>query len=449
MSRTRCLSAFTLIELLVVIAIIAILAAMLLPALASAREKSRRSACMNNLKQSAMGLESYLGDYGGYYPCWAGYGRSPNSTNATGGRTNDWGRRYAIVTDERSGKQLYAMCGQSAKYYGGDGGYRSGPTVRTIAEGRPVIESQAPTAGSFNLAPMGLGYLVFCGYMPDAGSLYCPTSGGGIPNTGDGGGTGNVNGKGAFTTAHLKRAGGPTKEGIFYGDWSWVKTSGWGLYDAGPAGNYYTGAWGTGDTVGGNGRRVECDYAYRGMPVGGDGTASGNMFGDCGDEGALGYTRPIPLAHTRPLANATYGTAMFKTAKTLGSRSIMSDSFSKLPYGTAFLVNKGDAVYCHTDGYNVLFGDWHSEWFADQDQKLIWWDHGWSRYGNPYYNRNRYAYACNGGFGLPALNYSGNEFNISGGGGMVYDLTYALPFHMFDEATGVDKGVGPDYIMNQ
>jgi len=73
-----CRRAFTLIELLVVIAIIAILAAMLLPALSKAKDKAKSIACVNNLKQQGLCLILYKDDYQGTYPLGLDNGVNPN-----------------------------------------------------------------------------------------------------------------------------------------------------------------------------------------------------------------------------------------------------------------------------------------------------------------------------------------------------------------------------------
>src|SRR5205809_3264393 len=85
---------FTLIELLVVIAIIAILAAILFPVFAQARDKARAAACLSNTKQIALAVNMYVQDYdettpGGCFAVW-GCGIDPNFKKASANYTGLW-----------------------------------------------------------------------------------------------------------------------------------------------------------------------------------------------------------------------------------------------------------------------------------------------------------------------------------------------------------------------
>ena len=66
--NNRCLGAFTLVELLVVISIIALLVAILLPALNKAREQAKLISCMSNVRQVGLACITYAADNEGWYP---------------------------------------------------------------------------------------------------------------------------------------------------------------------------------------------------------------------------------------------------------------------------------------------------------------------------------------------------------------------------------------------
>lgn len=378
----RILRAFTLIELLVVIAIIAILAAMLLPALASAREKARRSNCMNNLNQMAKGLESYTGDYGGCFPNKPAYNVVPDSwirpswCQSNAGTTYNYPKwptpgayelgaysqrfDHGVYTDA-VGDVVYSsqVCTVNLSL-SGDTGPAEEMTIAFGANADPN-RRRVDQQGILQAAPIGLGYLAATGYSDDLRAYFCPSWD--IPAArwqqsanSNGDAYYGASGNGQINTAQAVQAlGGFSGRMLTHGNYYRA-----GVNRTGNASTaWFIGSGATGGIVG-----MDSSYSYRCQGVRGQmgGSGDGSLF---------------PAHYTRPLVATSNGCPLFKTNKQLSGRAIVSDTFFRSNVDAVYTMNRpGMGSLCHKEGYNVLYGDGHAGWYGDPEGQIMWFIHG-------------------------------------------------------------------------
>ena len=410
----RMFSAFTLIELLVVIAIIAILAALLLPALAAAREKARRTACMNNLSQVGRATAMYLSEYGEYFPGKAEWGYTYN--HGGGGTYSD--KRLNQTIWDHNTQPLTGNAGRDRAAI---------RDVRCIGGGN---YTGSLSTDDLKVVPTGLGWLLTTGALGDGRAFYCPSASGASLACNDG----------------VQASSWPPNDNM--SDWQQA---------GGFSANVLThGKWGKrmgSDTIG-----VFSQYSYRNQPsyihsTGGSTTARKQA-------GAM-----VRVAYTTPGVRADSGCPIFKTSKLLAGRALVTDTFVKSNGGstnataTSAIFQAGFGSQAHRDGYNVLYGDSSATWYGDPQQQIIWWDitKVVSVYavtsGSPGLFRNNHYFEgkwkwmgptdmnpspdyAAGGTGNPPLYWPDSANNL----GTIKARWYGLPliWHNMDKAAGID-----------
>ena len=392
--------AFTLIELLVVVAIIAILAAMLLPALSAAREKARRSSCMSQLKQTAMAIESYCTDYSQYYPAWPGAGFRD--------RDVDYKQEGGVYKDPRHDFAIYTHMNMSTTGYywkyvfkGALGNWRTFATYcDPFSADKNTAEALKPNGVDSRLAPVKLGYLLEGGYLGTYKTLFCPTGGASMEAPI----CKSVTRSFQNYNQIRKSAGSDAAKAPFFGNYR----------------KSYTGAtWDYQSIGGGDGWRLSLRSSYMYRPT---------TFGD----GYADASLKVFLPGTKPRATCYNGTQVFPTQRALGGRALLADSFEKgfvsdeVPINSGAYARSAGGYQCHKDGYNVLYGDGHAQWYGDPEQRIIWW-----------------SLACTDGFASMHSSAMHAEFITDGGThSRNNSMNYSHEvWHLMDNAADMDVNV--------
>ena len=342
---------------------------------------------MSNLQQIGDGLEGYLSDYGDYFPSWQAAEI-----------------KHIRVTGD-SGLYKDPVLGQTTEVSPATGGdEHNARRFATTAVGRwrgiaqAAYDGRRPPnfgKGDLNAAPVNLGYVLILGYMPDAAVFYCPTATRMPVEKLTGLDCQSPN---LTLLNEFMRLGGTDGRMLTHGDWSWVTA-----VNAGMTG----------------------EHRFK--------TAIGQYNYRCAANVGYGrFDQVFTVAGTRPRVISTMGSPAFRTARMLGARALLSDTFDKgwragWPDGPK---DMGAALFHHKDGYNVLYGDYHTQWYGDPQHRISSWPPCDQPPGWPHAEKAKHpmtsiekSLSCSALY--PSSGITGAH----------------VVWHMFDEALGIDVGI--------